>query len=46
MLNEWKKIIAESQSDEVKKWQHIEGIDRIYQKIQLEGAAKVAISEQ
>ncbi len=46
MLDEWRKIIDESQSDETKKWQHIEGIDRIYQKIQLEGAAKVAIPEQ
>ena len=46
MLNEWKIIINESQNDEVKKWQHIEGIDRIYQKVQLEGAAKVAIPEE
>lgn len=26
MLGEWKKIINESQSDEVKKWQHMDGI--------------------
>jgi hypothetical protein len=43
MLFDWKQIIAEAQRDEEKKWQHIEGIDRIYQKIQLEGAMKVEI---
>src|SRR3989344_1881859 len=31
MLNEWKKVIDEAQSDENKKWEHIEGIDRLYQ---------------
>ena len=46
MLGEWKKIIDEAKSNEEKKGQHIEGIDRIYQKIQLEGAAKVSIPEQ
>ncbi len=45
MLNEWKKVIDEAQSDENKKWEHIEGIDRLYQKIQIEGAAKVAVPE-
>ncbi|TSC76390.1 MAG: hypothetical protein G01um101429_1159 [Parcubacteria group bacterium Gr01-1014_29] len=45
MLMEWKKVIDEAQTDEATKWQHIEGIDRIYQKIQLEGAVKVAIPE-
>lgn len=46
MLGEWKKIIDEAKNDEDKKWQHIEGIDRIYKKIQLEGAAKVSVPEQ
>lgn len=44
MLNDWKKIIEEAQNNEETKWQHIEGIDRIYQKIQLEGALKVSTS--
>ena len=43
MFSDWKKVINEAQSDEGKKWQHIEGIDRIYQKVQLEGALKIEI---
>lgn len=43
MMFEWKQTIADAQSDEIKKWQYIEGINRIYQKIQLEGAMKVEI---
>lgn len=45
MLNEWKEIINDAQSDGDKKWRHIFGIDRIYQKIQNEGAAKVMLPE-
>lgn len=46
MLDEWREIINEAQNDEVKKWEHIESIDRIYQKIQLEGALKVNLPEE
>lgn len=45
MLTDWKKVISEAQSDEEKKWRHIEGIDRIYKKFQLEGSMKVLIPE-
>ena len=45
MLDEWRAIIDEAQNNEARKWEHIEGIDRIYQKIQLEGALKVNIPE-
>jgi len=41
MLNGWSQIIQEAQTDEVKKWSHIEGIDRIYNKVMLEGAVRV-----
>lgn len=43
MLDDWKNIIDLSQTDEIKKWEHIEGIDRIYRKIRLEGAVLVAV---
>jgi hypothetical protein len=46
MLDEWKQVIDESQSDETIKWQYIEGINRIYQKIQLEGAALVVVPDK
>lgn len=45
MLDEWKTVIELSQTDEAKKWGHIEGIDRIYKKIQLEGAALVEVPQ-
>ena len=45
MFDDWKKVIDEAQTDEGKKWGHIEGIDRLYQRIQIEGAAKVSIPE-
>lgn len=45
MLDEWRTIIDEAQNNEMKKWGHIEGIDRIYRKIQLEGALKVNLPE-
>jgi hypothetical protein len=45
MLDEWRAIIDEAQNNEARKWEHIEGIDRIYQKIQLEGALKVNLPE-
>ncbi len=41
MLDEWKEIIDLSQTDDQHKLAHIQGIDRIYQKIMLEGAAIV-----
>lgn len=46
MLDEWKVIIDEAQNNELKKWEYIEGINRIYQKIQLEGALKMNIPEE
>lgn len=41
MLNGWSQIIQESQTVEAKKWSHIEGINRIYDKVMLEGAVRV-----
>ncbi len=41
MLGRWSKIIKDSQTDETKKWSHIEGIDRIYTKVMNEGAVRV-----
>lgn len=41
MLNGWSQTINEAQTNEGKKWSHIEGIDRIYKKVMLEGAVRV-----
>lgn len=46
MLDEWKMIISEAQNDESKKMAHIEGIDRIFQRIEAEGALKVQMPEK
>lgn len=45
MLDDWRGIINQAQTDTVKKWEHIEGIDRIYNKTRTEGAAKVPLPE-
>ena len=46
MLDEWRAIIDEAQNNEARKWEHMESIDRIYQKIQFEGALKVNLPEE
>lgn len=46
MLDEWKLVIDEAQDNEEKKVSHIEGIDRIFQKIETEGALKIQKPEE
>lgn len=46
MLNEMHKNIEDSRFDESKKWAHVEGIDRIFQKVMKEGAVKIVIPEK
>ena len=46
MLDEWKEIVNEAQDDENKKMAHVEGIDRIFQKINAEGAFKIKMPEE
>jgi hypothetical protein len=46
MLSGWKTNVADAQTDEGKKWMHIEAIDRIHRKIMKEGAILVPIPEQ
>lgn len=41
MLNEMQKIIEQSHTDDGKKKEHIDGIERIFNKIQLEGAVGI-----
>lgn len=41
MMDDWKEIILESDKDDTMKWAHMEGIDRIFQRIEFEGAARV-----
>ena len=41
MLEEWQKVIEQSHTNPEKKKDHIDGIERIYNKIQLEGAAAI-----
>lgn len=41
MLNEMQKVIEQSHTDNEKKKEHIEGIERIFNKIQLEGAVGI-----
>lgn len=43
MLNIMLDNVHESQVDASKKWQHIEGINRIFQKFQIEGAIQILI---
>lgn len=46
MLDEWRKNIDDSHADEAKKMEHVEGIDRIFRKIMVEGAVKVALEKR
>jgi hypothetical protein len=46
MLNEMSQVIADSRNSEEKKWQHIEGVNRIYVKIRKEGAKKMKVGER
>ncbi len=41
MLDEWKGVIDLAQTDEEQKWAHIRGIDRVFRKIDTEGAAVI-----
>lgn len=41
MLSEWKDVIKGAQTDRKKEQEHIEGINRIWEKIKKEGAVKV-----
>ena len=41
MLEEWREVIRRAQADESLKMEHIKGINRIHEKIMLEGAIKV-----
>ena len=46
MLDDMRSNIEGSGIDENKKWQHINGIDRIYKKIMLEGAARIQLPQE
>jgi hypothetical protein len=45
MLRDMQKNIDDSKLDENKKWAHVYGIDRIFQKTEKEGAVKIPISD-
>lgn len=45
MLNEWKRVIEDAQIDREKEKVHIEGIERVWKKINKEGAVRVEKGE-